>query len=741
MSAITPDKLYGLLPAIHRVRDDAHGAPLKALLSLAAQQGAVVEADIERLLDNWFIETCDEWVVPYIGDLLGVRGLHAVPSTSAFSQRARVANTLGYRRRKGTATMLEQLARDTTGWPARAVEFFEILGWNQNTNHIRSFAHRTPDLRRTNELELLNTAFDSITHTVDVRRIALDRGRHNLPNIGLFLWRLRSYYVPGGTARATAPGFYTFNPLAEESPLQFNRPLFNRPQTEADITHLAEEINVPGELRRRPLYDELEARRAALAAGSTPRGVWFGAGQPVFRVFQQPAANLDFVEVLPEKIRICHLGDGATRPDPVLVAAQPTILVGVDPVLGRLAWADTLTLPFSMKVGFAYGFSGDLGGGPYDRSGSVAATLALSPKATWQVGVAKEFTSVNGEPIHPTLADAVVEWHAQPPGTIGIIAMMDSHTYAGDLVIHLPKGSRLFIVAADWPAIPKPEGGQERRLGQLNATEVRPHILGNITVTGTAPVADQPPGVLAFDGLLIEGRMTVDDPDSHIGLLRIAHTTLVPNFGGLIVSGTNADLDVQLIRSICGAITITAVAVSLSLEDCIVDAETGSAIAADANAIDVQNSSVFGRVDARRLDAGNSIFTDIVKAARRQEGCVRFCYVPPASTTGRRYRCQPDLALEKAEQEATEAGETFGNAETAAVVSRVVPGFTASDYGDPAYAQLATTCPLELRTGAEDGAEMGAFRFLQQPQREANLRVSLDEYLRFGLEAGLVFPT
>jgi hypothetical protein len=36
---------------------------------------------------------------------------------------------------------------------------------------------------------------------------------------------------------------------------------------------------------------------------------------------------------------------------------------------------------------------------------------------------------------------------------------------------------------------------------------------------------------------------------------------------------------------------------------------------------------------------------------------------------------------------------------------------------------------------------MGAFRFLQQPQREANLRMSLGEYLRFGLEAGLVFST
>ena len=737
MSAITPEKLYALLPAVHRIRDDAQGQPLKALLELVAAQGSIVEADIARLLDNWFIETCDEWVVPYIGDLLGVRGLHAVPATGVFSQRARVANTLGYRRRKGTATMLEQLARDTTGWPARAVEFFQILGWNQNYNHIRLGAVRTPDLRRTNELELLNTAFDSTTHSVDVRRIALDRGRHNIPNVGLFLWRLESYYVPNGTARTTAaPGFYAFNPVASQ-----DRPLFNRPQTETDITHLAEEINVPGELRRRPLYDELEARRAALLAGATPRGTWFGA-HPVLQVFRQTnaVAPFNYVAIPPEKIRICHLGIGAVRPDPT-DADGNDIFVGVDPVLGRLAWAKTRPLPLALKIGFAYGFSGDLGGGPYDRSESVNTTIDSAPKTTWQAGVSQEPVTVASGQIFTTLTDAIAEWNNQAPGTVGLIAIMDSHTYMGDLAIVIPEGSRLFIAAAKWPARPKVGGGFERRNGELDATEVRPHVLGTVTVTGTAPVANQSPGVLTIDGLLIEGAFNVSDPAKHLGSLRLAHCTLVPSAGGLTVTGKNADLSLQLVRTICGPITIVPTAPSLSLEDCIVDAGKNIAIAADGIALDVQNSTVIGRVIARHFDAGNSLFTALVKAVRRQEGCVRFCYLPPDSVTGRRYRCQPELARDDAEQAAKAAGESFGAAEEAAIFARIVPGFTASDYGDPAYAQLATTCPIEIRTGAEDGAEMGAFRFLQQPQREANLRASLDEYLRFGLEAGLIFST
>ena len=174
------DKLYSLLPSVYRLRDAQAGGALRALVEILADQAQIVERDIEQLYDNWFIETCDEWVVPYIGDLIGARGLHQV-SPQTFSQRAWVANTLGYRRRKGTATMLEQLARDVTGWPARAVEFFERLATSQHCNHVRLDAPATASLRNPNSLELTDTAFDALAHTGEVRSIAARRGRYNIP--------------------------------------------------------------------------------------------------------------------------------------------------------------------------------------------------------------------------------------------------------------------------------------------------------------------------------------------------------------------------------------------------------------------------------------------------------------------------------------------------------------------------------------------------------------------------------
>jgi hypothetical protein len=125
---VTP--IYNLLPAIYRIRDAEQGEPLKGLLSVIAEQVAVLDESLAQSYDDLFIETCAPWVVPYIGDLIGYRTIKGVP-TKISSPRAQVANTIGYRRRKGTASMLEQLARDVTGWDARVVEFFQLLATTQ----------------------------------------------------------------------------------------------------------------------------------------------------------------------------------------------------------------------------------------------------------------------------------------------------------------------------------------------------------------------------------------------------------------------------------------------------------------------------------------------------------------------------------------------------------------------------------------------------------------------------------
>ncbi len=734
MSLQPTEFLYSLLPVAYRLRDTEQGEPLRALLGILENSRSALQQDIEQLYENWFIETCEDWVAAYIGDLLGVHPLYPV-SSKTFSPRSYIANTFVYRRGKGTAATLEQLAADVTGWPAHVVEFFRILATTEYMNHLRPEAIATISVRDPGPLELIGGPFESAARVADMRPIASNRGKYNIPNLGIFLWRLMSFPVIESVARplVSSDGRFHFHPMG------FDAPLFNQPQDKS--TGLAEEINVPGGLRRLALYAELEARRQAIADATSRSSVYFGS-QPVFSVW------LDGTLVPPEQVAICNLSDNAAATDwnrpPTQKSYIPSaggaavslpIALSVDPVLGRIA------LPAGnnatkVKVSYSYGFSGELGGGPYDRNDSVE-EITRNFVQTWQVGVSRDLPSIP-HLLFSNLADAVAEWNLQKPGTTGLIAIMDSETYPENLSgpdqIQIPEGSKLFIVAADWPRLRIHGDAAD---SSLTAVGVRPHVLANISIDGTAAPTDTP-GQLFLNGLWIEGSVLV--AAGNLGILNIQHSMIHTGSGGLTIhagSGqSNATLQTALVRCITGPIVLPLGLAALSLTDSIVASGVAGdpdlpAITAPSGQAQIESCTVLGSTSVQVLQAGNSIFTGIATAARRQIGCTRFCSLASGSRTPRRYRCQPDLAL----QNVTDSQQRQ------VVTMRLVPQFSSLDAGQPAFAQLALTCAPELRTGADDNAEMGAFRFLSQPQREANLRANLDEYLRFGLEAGLYFVT
>jgi hypothetical protein len=162
--SLNADQLYALLPAIYRTRDAENGYPLQALLTVIAGQSAILEGNIQQLYDDQFIETCASWVIPYIGDLVGSNTIYEI-SGAASGRRAEVANTIGYRRRKGTLLCLEQVAMDVSGLPAAAVEFFRRLITTESMRHVRPHHSATVDLRRGLELERINSALDPLNRT------------------------------------------------------------------------------------------------------------------------------------------------------------------------------------------------------------------------------------------------------------------------------------------------------------------------------------------------------------------------------------------------------------------------------------------------------------------------------------------------------------------------------------------------------------------------------------------------
>lgn len=780
MSLLTPERLYQLLPAIHRQRDAEQGEPLRALLAVLEQELEAVEADTARLYDNWFIETCDEWTVPYIGDLLGARAIRPVPGAGV-SMRAWVANTIAYRRRKGTALVLEQLARDVTGWPAVAVEFFQRLVTTQHMHHIRARPAGTASVRNAAAAGLARAsagAFDPFAHTLDVRNADTRGGRYNIPHVGIFLWRLRAQFLGAGapgpasamatadfvSARRQPDGFWHMHPAGVDAPL-FNRP---RTETGGSISGAAREEHVAAPLRGLALHAELERLRAGQLQ---PPPRFMTEPEPVLRVFAQLAGEPLPVEIPREDLCICEI------PDTVELAVPTPRVAALDVQRGRLAFPAALEVE-RVWLHLAHGSMADVGGGPYDRGAAVrAASAALASGSAadpahggffdpgvWQLGVSHLLAPQAGR-IVPSLRAAIEAWHthidaadADPalPRT-GVIVVMDSLSEIDDaaaLELRIPARAQLLILAGQWPLLPiagAPPGSLERRPGRFEARQVRAHWQGRLQVRGTADADAADAGALFLHGLLLQGPVLAQGA---LGQLELAHCTLLPDavLGAqhLRVGADSPRLLLRLLHCISAPVVVTGPVRGIEVADSIVGlgvAEGEAALDAPEAPLDLQRASCFGRVHGLTLSASDCIFDAPATAERRQTGCVRFSYVPPGSQVPRRYRCQPQLEIDTRlaalRAQAAAANTTVGAAQEDALREEIEatlrPLFQSRRYGDPALGQLELRCPRQIRAGAASGAEMGAGEQLHQPQREANLRDALQEYLRLGLSAGVHF--
>ena len=707
MSTLTPERLYSLLPAVYRLRDADRGEPLRALLAAFAEQFAAIEENVEQLYDDQFIETCADWVAPYIGDLIGYRPLHGVAPKIA-SPRAEVANTIAYRRRKGTALMLEQLAGDVTDWPARAIEFFELLTTTQYMKHIRLHARATADLRNLPATFRVGSAFESFARTPEMRRPETGAGRYNSPNIGIFLWRLRSHSLtklplvpdPGDASGRK----FRVNPLGADLRL------FSKGQPEDDISHLAEPVNVPQPLTVRLMALAVKAaQKSTLVAPDAVLGDDYGIDEGI--VLRRPGSPPPPVPV--NKVRICDLRDLLDGSGNVIgwnhEKAVPAGTIGLDPERGRVLLGSAADGP--LLATFHYGMTREIGGGEYARTPEGA---ALAP----------QLIVTSGAPLQPQL-DSIKGG--------GRLIIGDSRTYAQTPVFKVdgftaaaPAGLHVVVAAAAQnPSRPLIAGGDiTLAIGARGRLVIDGIVFSGGALLLAAAADDEPRELVLRDCTLVPGRALKPDGSA-----------VSPDAPSLVVQHPFAKVTLE--RCITGPLLIDSHA-EITISNCIVDAGAAENVAFAGNAgggpgatLTVTESTIVGKVHARLIKlASDSIFfsrlgpapakpwTAPVIAERRQAGCMRFCFVPPGSITPRRFHCVPDPDHPD-----------------------VLPHFTSLRYGDAAYGQLRSVTDLAIRAGAHDEGEMGVLHALFQPQRETNLRVRLEEYLRFGLHAGVFYAS
>lgn len=744
-----PVQLFDRLPAIHKIKDEELGGPLKAYLDPVEDAFNAVKSSIDALYHDLFIDTCAAWVIPYIGDLLGTSHLAGEPHTL----RADVADTIFLRRAKGTLGAIERVAHDLTGWGSHAVELRENLVWAQALNHQRPDRGGLPayaqspygrhtvirggfaTIRDPAVLSQIDSPYDNFARFPDVSTVRPYQVKYNLPNLAVFLWRLASSAIELQRELATPPTpivsvgtsfvarFY-LHPLARPVRL-FGRSTYDPDRRPIVLTPLDAQ---PAPIPRARLGPETSDPIGVANPGAYVQVVEYDPGQPV--VHGGFPVELYVPRGLPSgwTIRGANLCAWESGIAPPLAPNE----IAIDPVIGRIAigaasQANAQTLVDELLVSYRYGAVGPVGAHPVMREGlpdDLPAPIV-----------------VDGQPGSPTLEEALADL-ATVTETPLVVEIDDDQIH--DLDANNVSGSGLLQVGRPLYL----RGAAERRpivrlaqpLQFVTSTLVD-EVLSTVRVDGIMFIAGR--AFSATDPLIsrvaieaLDLRNCTLDPGGHRQLDGTHDGTRAPSRAAIRVEagyGFSApDLvefslvpSIELTRTITGPLFIDADAYTLAIASSIIDASSveATAIAGSgdptttyAARTSVDGVTIFGKARVQRISGRGGIFTGTLTVDDDQHGCLKQCWF---SNTGDRL---PQSA------ECLKAPD-----------ARLV--FTSTVFGHEAYAQLGLDCDPRILNRGPDDDQMGAYGFLFEAHKWANLTIRLRELTPVGVRPLLIPAT
>jgi hypothetical protein len=769
--------LFQRLPEIYRIRDAEQTPPgqFEAYVGLMDGVHAAIRDNIEALYHDEFIETCADWVIPYIGDLLGNSHLAGDPWTL----RADVARTIHHRRRKGTLGAIESLSFVLTGWAAHVVELRERLCWNQHLNHQRPDEGGTPpltlvtsisapvrggtvNLRDPAALSLLSGPFDPFAYVVDVKPQGTsgesgDWGGYNLPNLAVFLWRLAAYTVPVSEPHPhphsgnvivdmgpPAPGNARFAVCFDTHPMGDPMVLFNTHRFTADddppvLTH---EDAVPGPMP------------VARLTQDTPTG---NPTQYVeVRTYVPPARppeanNIGLTLYVPDtpfhsttwRFRGANLCAWEAGLNPPLRAYE----IAIDPERGRLlfgvlganAAAEAQPLVDHLRIAATYGFSGPTGANPIPRD-AVPSTWAEGTPIVVPVDFNLDPFGLQHalDNLQNRIAPLVIEIRDSMTHDLDLTSVVGTGTGFDPTCLRLAHS--LWIRAADGER-PVIRLAQPLRFrpndpsADLNVKLEGLYITRGAAFSNSAALIERAAlNQLFLDGCTLDpgGAIVLDGTPSGTRAAIRAGLSL-ENTYGFTNAGEQTIFDqtpeIVLFRTISGPLLI-ADGYTVSVTDSIVDAgagveETtpGLALCDPANPetawgapLSISGATFFGRVRAESATGRGGIFVHTLEAHDDQSGCIKFSWFPASGN-----RLPPQHAC------------VFGG--------DAPLSFAAEIFGAPGYAQLEGRSDARILEQGPGFDAMGAFGYLQNAHKWKNLHIRYREYMPVGIRPVLILVT
>ena len=817
----TRPTLYERLPEVYRQRDEEQSPPrpLRALVDAIDGVMQALAARVGAQYDDLFIETCADGVIPYLADLVGTSHL----SGDAWTLRADVARTVKHRRRKGTLGAVESQTYALSRWAVHAIELRERLAWNMPLNHLRPDAggaspFRTPPnndprtpvrggtaaLRSPSWLSFAGTAFDPFARTADLKPPLLQadppvgRLAPNLPNLGVFLWRLADYQTPVSRPApprapwnqiepvAAAPGSARFAVRFELHPQAEPLVLFNthRYQADDEPPNLAHIDAVPGPMPRARLTSGDPAGRpdayvqVLTYATPTPAQPADDAPGLVLHLPDPPFAGVAWTV---RGANLCAWELGLRPPlRPFEIAVDPQHGRIVFGVTGANAAAFADPLAQGLRVSAATGFSGSK-----QRDGSVGAQPL--PRAFEPAPAGATLLQVDG--IALTLADALGNLPART-GPL-IVEIVNSDTHLLDLGAVPGIGNSGGVLSLRLPPSPPGASGRPWTLTIRAASGQRPVIrLRQPLRVRPASITGLPPGSFSQHNVLLQGLYLTREAGFPAGAalieqavlnrLQLEGCTLDPG-GALLLDGsviggrgplraalrltadrglTPAEQDdfdqtpeIVLRHTVAGALAIDRPYL-LGLVACIVDAGAGVAQAVPALAIGAATGNAEQQWAAPIAFEGVTVFGRTRVERARGEGAI---FVHRLEVHDNQDQHAGPLFAVRGEQDEGDILSLFARPGSCirhswfrgdgdrlpqhfaclfGTDARLV--FSDERFGMPGYAQLSLLANRRVRDEGPDADEMGAFGFLRNTHRWKNVSIRLREFMPVGLRALLI---
>ncbi len=727
------EKLWEAIPSIYRHEDGLAEEPgvLRAVVQVLAKQAAILRRSQDALWDDQFIELCNEWAVPYIGDLVATRLLSA---QNKRGRRIDVAKTIYYRRRKGTPRILEELINDISGWEGKLVEqFLKLARYRHGLDafpetlagkYSGTLPGGSADLRNQRASELTNGPFEEYFHTNDVRRHNGLNGRYAIPKLAFYLYRLKAYEAVSTTPFVgTNNRTFTFDPSGRDIPL-FGK---SRRSADWDAWRSAAEAELPAPIPCRLLghsvyfIDEATIQKLILLGLSVASevelrkiaGLFFkneisltniinsfppaAKAQILSSAIFQPLLAFSLSADCGKSILLPDAGTsllnpldknsivvGFEAPSKIFTTEQITVAnlqpfpatinkdLAIDAEKGRFMFKNAIPANSIIFTAYHYGFAANIGAGTYDRPWIVESLPGISGGGT--------ITNAN-------------------LSNNGITQIDDSKTYGpiasktGIVNMHFQSKTKqrpYLALTGDWILN---SGANSNSSITLDGLWIG--AIGNVVARI----------ILRGDFECVTIKSCTLDPG---GSLNLRGETIHPI--QLIIEGHVENLCVE--SSILGPIRIQNAGIieQSSIKDSIVHSinNTINALEINTGKTIINQSTIFGKADLHRLEASEALITGLVNVVDTQNGCFRFSAAPKVSRLPRPYE---SFLFE------TDTNHWF--------ISR--------KFGETGYAQLSDTSPTNLYRGAENGSEIGAFSSLLNPIKLDGLKNKIDEYMPFGL--------